>query len=77
MFIPDWQTDDETSTGLYMLCCMVMQLPSILQKRVDYGANGKVRMSRYRKEQDFAVYYYLQLADTLKYIYIYVLLRTM
>jgi len=30
-FDPDLLTDEETSTGLYTICCVVMQLTSILQ----------------------------------------------
>jgi len=45
-----------------------MQLKTILQTRAAYWANLGVKMSIDRKECDFWVYHYLQLADTLKYI---------
>jgi len=45
-----------------------MQLTSILQMRAAYWANLQVVTSIDRKKQDIWVYYYLQLADTLKYI---------
>jgi len=45
-----------------------MQLTSILQMTAAYWANLTVMMSIDRLEQDFWVYYYLQLVDTLKYI---------
>jgi len=45
-----------------------MQLTSMLQKTAANGANLTVNMSIDWIEQDFWVYYYLQLADTLKYI---------
>ena len=45
-----------------------MKLTSILQTTAAYWANLTVKMSIDRMEQDFWVYYYLQLADTLKYI---------
>jgi len=45
-----------------------MQLTSILQMTAASWANLTVTMSINRKEQDFWVYYYLQLADTLKSI---------
>jgi len=32
-YVPDLITDDVTSAGLYTLCCMVMQLKSMLQTR--------------------------------------------
>jgi len=45
-----------------------MQLTSILKATVAYSANLQVMTTIDRKEQDFGVYYYLQLADTVKYI---------
>jgi len=45
-----------------------MQLTSILKARAAYWVNLKVMTSIDRKDQDFGVYYYLQLADTVKYI---------
>jgi len=45
-----------------------MQLTSIVQMRVAYWANHQVVMSIDRQKRNFWVYYYLQLADTLKYI---------
>jgi len=47
---------------------MEMQLTSIVQTTAAYWANLTVKMSIDRMERDFWVYYYLQLADTLKYI---------
>jgi len=46
-----------------------MQLTSILQTTAAYWANLTVKLSIDQMEQDFWVYYYLQLADTLKYIW--------
>jgi len=45
-----------------------MQLTSILQMTAANWANLTVKMSIDRMKRDFWVYYYLQLADTLKYI---------
>jgi len=45
-----------------------MQLTSISQTAAAYWANLTVEMSIDRMERDFWVYYFLQLADTLKYI---------
>jgi len=45
-----------------------MQLTSVLKMRAASWVNLQVRMSIDRKEQDFWVYYYLQIADTVKYI---------
>jgi len=45
-----------------------MQLTSILQMTAAYWENPTVKMSIDGMEQDFWVYYYLQLADTLMYI---------
>jgi len=45
-----------------------MQLTSILQTTAANWANLAVKMSIDRMEWDFWVYYYLQLADNLKYI---------
>jgi len=45
-----------------------MQLTSILWTTAANGANLTVKMSIDRMKQDCWVYYYLQLADTLKYI---------
>jgi len=47
---------------------MEMQLTSIVQTTAAYWAYLTVKMSIDRMERDFWVYYYLQLADTLKYI---------
>jgi len=46
-----------------------MQLTSILQMTPAYWANLRVRTSIDRMEWDVWMYYYLQLADTLKYIF--------
>jgi len=35
-FDPDMLTDEGTSTGLYTICCVVMQLTSILKMRAAY-----------------------------------------
>jgi len=67
-FNPDLLTDDGTSAGQYTRCCLVMQLTSILQPTAANWANVTVKMSIDRMERDFWVYYYPQLADTLKYI---------
>ena len=48
---------------------MVMQLMSILQTTVAYWVNRTVKMSIDRMERYFSMYYYLQVADTLKYIF--------
>jgi len=45
-----------------------MQLTSILQTTAGNWANLTVKLSIDQMERDFLVYYYLQLADTLKYI---------
>ena len=45
-----------------------MQLTSILQATAAYSVNLTVKMSIDRMERDFGVYYYLQLACTLKCI---------
>jgi len=45
-----------------------MQLPSILQMTAAYWANLQVKTGIDRNPLDFWVYYYPQLADTLKYI---------
>jgi len=45
-----------------------MQLTSILQTTAANWANMPMKMSIDRMKGDFGVYYYLQLADTLKYI---------
>jgi len=45
-----------------------MQLTSILQTKAAYWVHLQVKTSIDQKEQDFWVYYYLQLADTLRYI---------
>jgi len=68
-FNPDLLTDEGTTTGLYTLCCVVMPLTSILQTRAAYWANLQVKMSIDWKKQDFWVYHYVQLADTLKNIW--------
>jgi len=67
-FNPDLLTDTATSTGLYTICHVVMQLTFILQTTAAYSANLTVKMSIDRMERVFGVYYYLQLADTLKCI---------
>jgi len=51
-----------------------MQLTSILKTRAAYWANLQVMTSIDWKERDFGVYYYLQLADTVKYIVKYILI---
>jgi len=45
-----------------------MQLTFISQTTAAYWANLHVRINIELKEEDFWVYYYLQLADTVKYI---------
>jgi len=45
-----------------------MQLTTNLQATASYWANLQVSISNDWKEQDFRLYYYLQFADTLKYI---------
>jgi hypothetical protein len=45
-----------------------MQLTSILKTRAAYWANLQVITSIIQKEQDFVHYYYLKLADTVKFI---------
>jgi len=45
-----------------------MQLTSILQTTAAYWADLTVEISIDRMERDFWMYYYLQLADTLKHI---------
>ena len=45
-----------------------MQLTSILKTKAAYEANLPVMTRIDGKEQDFGVYYYLQFADTVKYI---------
>jgi len=67
-FDPDMLTDEELSTGYYTICCMVMRLTFILKARVAFWANLQVMTSIDPKERDFGVYYYVQLADTVKYI---------
>jgi len=67
-FDPDFLPDEETSTGWYTMCCMVMQQTSILQTTAANWANLTVKKSIDRMKRDFWEYYYLQLADTLKYI---------
>jgi len=46
-----------------------MQLTSIFKTRAAYWANLQVMTSIDWKEWDFGVYYYLQLADIVKYIF--------
>jgi len=48
-------TDEETSSGEYTICCVVIQLTSILQTRAAYSANLKVEMSIERKTRDLRV----------------------
>jgi len=67
-FDPHMLPDEGTSTGLYSICCVVMQLTTILKSKAANWANLQVMTSFDRKERDFEVYYYLQLADTVKYI---------
>jgi len=45
-----------------------MQLTFILKTRAAYWANLQVMTTIDREEWDFGVYYYLQLANTVKYI---------
>jgi len=47
---------------------MVMQLTSILHMTAAYWANLQVKKSIDWKKWDLSVYYYVKLADTLKYI---------
>jgi len=51
-FIPDLLTDEGISTGWYTICCVVMQLTSILQMTAACWANLTVKTSIDRKEQD-------------------------
>jgi len=67
-FVPDLLTDEETSTGLYTMCCVVMTLTFIVQMKAAYWANLRVKTWSDQKEQDVWKYYYLQSADTLRYI---------
>jgi len=55
-FIPDLLTDERTSTGYYTICCVVMQLTSILQMGASYWANVHMVTNIDRKEQNFWVY---------------------
>jgi len=61
-------TDEGASTGMFAICCVVMQLTSILKTRAAYWAKLQVITTIDRKERDFGVYNYLQLSDTAKYI---------
>jgi len=67
-FDPDMLTDEETSPGLYTICCVLMQLTSILKTRAAYWVYLQVMTSFDGKARNFQDYYYLQLADTVKYI---------
>jgi len=67
-FDPDLLTNEGTSTDQYTICCMVMQLTSILQMTAANWANLILSMSIDQMERDCWVYYHLQSADTLKYI---------
>jgi len=67
-YYPDTLSVEGTSTGQYTICGVVMQLAFILQTRAVYWANLAVRTSIVWKEWDVWFYYYLQLADTVKYI---------
>jgi len=55
-FDPDMLTDEGTSTSLYIICCVVIQLTSILKTRATYWANLPVMMSMDQVEGDFGEY---------------------
>jgi len=65
-FSPDLLTDEGPATGLYTVRCVMMQLTTILKMTAAYCANLTVKMSNHGMQWNFWVYYYLQLADTLK-----------
>jgi len=67
-FNPDLLTDKATFTGSYTNGRMLIQLTSILKTTAAYWANLTVMTSIDGMETDFWVYYYLQSADTWKYI---------
>jgi len=58
-FDPDMLTDEGTSTSWYTICCVVMQLTSILNTGAAYGVNLQVRMSIDRKTRDVGDYYFI------------------
>jgi hypothetical protein len=62
-----WQMK-EHALYLYTICCRVMQETCILKTRAAYWANLQVITSIDWEAPDFWDYYYLQLADTVKYI---------
>jgi len=49
-FYPNILTDEETSTGQYTICCVVIQLIFILQTGAAHWVNLQVRMSIDQKE---------------------------
>jgi len=67
-FNPDLLTDEWTSTGLYAICYVVMQLISIFQTTPDNWADLTVKMSNDSMKWNIWVYYYLQLVDILMYL---------
>ena len=67
-FDPDMLTEEATSTGLYTICCVVMQLTFILKTRAAYRATLAVMSSIDRMAWDFGDYHYPETADTVKYI---------
>jgi len=60
-FDPDTLTDKGTSTGWYTICCVVMQLTSILKIGAAYWANLQAMTSIDRKAPHFGDWYYMWL----------------
>jgi len=67
-FNPDMLPDKGTSTGLYTIWCVVMQLTFSLKTRAAYWANLAVMTSIDRMAIHVGDYYYPDSADTVKYI---------
>jgi hypothetical protein len=65
---PDMLTDEGTSTEEYTICCVLMQLTSILKTRVPYWISLHVMASIEGQARNVQDHYYLQLVDTVKYI---------
>jgi hypothetical protein len=61
-------SEDGIATGLYTICCMVMQLIFILKTTAVYRAKLAVITSIERMAWYFGDYYYPELADTIMYI---------
>jgi len=66
--IPDLLTNERSSTGLYAVSCVVMQLTSILQTKAAFSWNLTAKMIIVKREWIFEYYHCLQLADTFTYI---------